>query len=183
VLLEGAGLFSGGVCLVGVSGCGQGIAKHGEGPGLGGMGAQLLPEAGRLAEVLDGLVVAPLAGAEPAQLIEHLGAKTGPLDLRRPQVAGGGQQRLGFLQPSLVAAELAQLEQELGLPRQSSNSRAIARLSLSRPAAAPGRPVSLASRANCQVTIARSRRAPSCSTSPRASWRAAAASWYLARSW
>jgi hypothetical protein len=55
VLSEGAGLFSGGVCLVGVSGSGQGIAKHGEGPGLGGMGAQLLPEAGRIGEVLDGL--------------------------------------------------------------------------------------------------------------------------------
>jgi len=30
VLLEGAGLVSGGAGLVGVSGCGQGIAKHDE---------------------------------------------------------------------------------------------------------------------------------------------------------
>jgi hypothetical protein len=51
MLLEGAGLLSGGVCLVGAPGRGQGIAKHGEGPRLGGMGAQLLPEAGRLGEV------------------------------------------------------------------------------------------------------------------------------------
>ena len=64
--MEGAGLLSGGACLVGVSGCGQGIAKHGEGPGLGGMGAQLLPEAGRLGEVPDGLVIAPLAGGNDA---------------------------------------------------------------------------------------------------------------------
>ena len=84
--------MSGGAGLVGVSGCGQGIAKHGEGPGLGGSGAQLLPEPGRLGEVLDGLVVAPLEDAEPAQLVERHGAKAELLDLRRPQFGGRGHQ-------------------------------------------------------------------------------------------
>ncbi len=69
--LEGGGPLSDDLCLVGVSGGGQGVAKDGEGPGLGGMSAQPLPETGRLGEVTDGLVIASLTGAEPAELIKH----------------------------------------------------------------------------------------------------------------